>query len=582
VGRIRVLDDHLVNRIAAGEVVERPAAVVKELVENSLDAGAGSIEVRVEDGGRKRIVVADDGEGMERDDALLALERHATSKLRSFEDLAAIATLGFRGEALPSIAAVSRFLLSTAARDGFGTEIEVRAGRIAGVREVERGRGTTTEVGGIFFNVPARRKFLRGAPTELAHIVRTVTHYALAHPTVRFVLEHEGRRLIDAAKAADRSERIAQVHGRELAAKLVPFDVESSGIRASGFAGRPVDALARRDVQHVFVNGRLVQDRVLAHAISGAYGNTLARGLYPAMLLFVDIDPSRVDVNVHPQKTEVRFDRSSEVHDAVRAAVASALSQEGAVPHLQDLRPWMGGPAKTSSVEASQTRYEAVAEFPARAYAPYVGAAPPSLLDEGSAAVDPGRRAVPLAQYKDSYIVAQDREGLLLVDQHVAHERVLFERYLGETERCEVHVQRLLFPKTIELSTEEAVVLAAEAGEFARLGFLLEPFGGNTVKLDGVPAFAKDVSPDRLLRELLGEAARTRSAATGADELRRRLVTSASCQAAIKVNYPLAHEGMQRLLDDLFRTENPTTCPHGRPIIFRLTLDEIERAFRRR
>ena len=519
---------------------------------------------------------------MERDDAILALERHATSKLRSFEDLAAIATLGFRGEALPSIAAVSRFLLRTAARDGFGTEIEVRAGRIDGVGEVERGRGTTTEVGGIFFNVPARRKFLRAAPTELAHIVRTVTHYALAHPAVRFVLEHEGRRLIDAAKAGDRAERIAQVHGRELAAKMLPFDAAHSGIRVSGFAGRPVDALARRDVQHVFVNGRIVQDRVLAHAISAAYGNTLARGLYPAMLLFVDIDPSRVDVNVHPRKTEVRFDRSSDVHDAVRAAVASALSHEIAVPHLQDLRPGTYALPPLASVAAALTRYEAVAEIPTTAYAARDGAPAPSLLDEGSAAVDPGRRAVPLAQYKDSYIVAQDRDGLLLVDQHVAHERVLFERYLGEAERGDIHVQRLLFPKTIELSAEEMVVFAAEAEEFGRLGFLLEPFGGNAVKLDGVPAFAKDVPADRLLRELLGEAATTRSAATGADELRRRLVTSASCQAAIKVNYPLAREGMQRLLDDLFQTENPTTCPHGRPIIFRLTLDEIERAFRRR
>ena len=581
-GRIRVLDDHLINRIAAGEVVERPAAVVKELVENSLDAGASSIEVRVEDGGRRRIVVTDDGEGMERDDALLALERHATSKLRSFEDLAAIATLGFRGEALPSIAAVSRFLLRTAARDGFGTEIEVRAGTIAGVRDVARGRGTTTEVGGIFFNVPARRKFLRAPPTELAHIVRTVTHYALAHPAVRFILEHEGKRLIDAPKAADRSERVAQIHGRELAAKLVPFAEERSGIRVSGFAGRPVDALARRDVQHVFVNGRLVQDRVLGHAIAAAYGNTLARGLYPAMLLFVDIDPSRVDVNVHPQKTEVRFDRSSEVHDAVRAAVAAALSHTAAVPHLQDLRPGTSAPAPLASVAAALARYEAVAESPRTTYTPRDGTPPASLLEEGGAAVDPGRRAVPLAQYKDSYIVAQDREGILLVDQHVAHERVLFERYLGEADRSEVHVQRLLFPKTIELSADEAIVFESEAGEFARLGFLLESFGGNTVKVDGVPAFAKDVAPDRLLRELLGEAARTRSAATGAGELRRRLVTSAACQAAIKVNYPLAREGMQRLLDDLFQTENPTTCPHGRPIIFRLTLDEIERAFRRR
>ena len=581
-GRIRVLDDHLVNRIAAGEVVERPAAVVKELVENSLDAGASAIEVRVEDGGRRRIVVADDGEGMERDDALLALERHATSKVRSFDDLAAIATLGFRGEALPSIAAVSRFLLRTAARDSFGTEIEARAGRILGVREVERGRGTTTEVGGIFFNVPARRKFLRAAPTELAHIVRTVAHYALAHPSVRFLLEHEGRRLVDAPRAADRSERIAQVHGRELASKLVPFAAEGAGIRVSGFAGRPVDALARRDVQHVFVNGRLVQDRVLTHAIASAYGNTLARGLYPVMLLFVEMDPARVDVNVHPQKTEVRFDRSSDVHDAVRAAVASALSKEIAVPHLADLRPGGASSMPFASVAAASTRYASVAESEGPAYAAREPAAASSLLDDGSAAVDPGRRAVPLAQYKDSYIVAQDRDGLLLIDQHVAHERVLFERYLGETERGEVHVQRLLFPKTIELSAEESVVFDAEAGEFSRLGFLLERFGGNTVKLDGVPAFAKDVAPDRLVRELLGEAARTRSAAIGAAELRRLLVTSAACQAAIKVNYPLAREGMQRLLDDLFLTENPTTCPHGRPIIFRLTLDEIERAFRRR
>jgi DNA mismatch repair protein MutL len=581
-GRIHVLNDHLVNRIAAGEVVERPAAVVKELVENSLDAGASSIEVRVEDGGRRRIVVADDGEGMERDDALLALERHATSKLRNFDDLAAIATLGFRGEALPSIAAVSRFLLRTAARDGFGTEIEARAGRIAGVREVERGRGTTTEVGGLFFNVPARRKFLRAASTELAHIVRTVTHYALAHPSVRFLLEHEGRHLVEAAPATDRALRIAQIHGHELAAKLLPFAAERDGIRVSGFAGRPVDALARRDVQHMFVNGRLVQDRVLAHAVAAAYGNTLARGLYPAVLLFIDMDPARVDVNVHPQKTEVRFDRSSDVHDAVRAAVASALSHVGAVPRLEDLRPGTYAATPLASVAAALTRYASAAESQAPAYVAREPAAAASLLDDGSAAVDPGRRAVPLAQYKDSYIVAQDRDGLLLVDQHVAHERVLFERYLEETERGEVHVQRLLFPKTIELSADEAVVFDEEAAEFSRLGFLLERFGGNAVKLDGVPAFAKDVAPDRLLRELLGEAARTRSAATGAAELRRRLVTSAACQAAIKVNYPLAREGMQRLLDDLFLTENPTTCPHGRPIIFRLTLDEIERAFRRR
>jgi DNA mismatch repair protein MutL len=582
VGRIRVLDDHLVNRIAAGEVVERPASVVKELIENSLDAGASSIEVIVEDGGRRRIVVSDDGTGMDRDDALLALERHATSKLAQFEDLNAIATLGFRGEALPSIAAVSRFLMRTATRDGEAAEIEVRGGRIVGVRDVGGPKGTSIEVGGLFFNVPARRKFLRAGPTELAHVVRAVSHQALAHPSVRVLLTHEGRRLLDAPAAGDRSERIAHVHGRELASKLVAFAGEHAGIRVSGFAGRPVDALARRDAQHVFVNGRLVSDRIVSHAIGEAYGNTVARGLYPAVVVFLEIDPSRVDVNVHPQKTEVRFDRSSEIHEAVRAAVASALGGTAAVPRLGELYPARAEAAPATSIAAAISHNVAVAEDQPRPYAAESLPPPRSLLEDDSPAVDAGRRAVPLAQYRDSYIVAADREGMLIVDQHVAHERVLFERYLAEAEAGTVAVQRLLFPRTIDLAPDEALTLEAEADEFARLGFLLEPFGGGSVKLDGVPAFAKDVAPDRLVRELLGEAGRTRTAATGVAELRRKLVTSASCQAAIKVNYPLTREGMQRLLDDLFLTENPTTCPHGRPILFRLTLEEIERAFRRR
>jgi DNA mismatch repair protein MutL len=582
-GRIHVLDDGLVNRIAAGEVVERPASVVKELVENSLDAGATTVGVLLEDGGRRRIVVRDDGCGMDRDDALLALERHATSKLRRFEDLEAIATLGFRGEALPSIAAVSRFLLRTASVDGAGTEIEVRGGRIGAVREVAHARGTTIEVGGLFFNVPARRKFLKAAATELAHAVRTVSHYALAHPSVRFRLEHDGRRLIDAPPAPDRAERLAHVLGRELAGKMIAFS-STSPFGVSGFAGRPVDASPRRDGQHLFVNGRLVQDRVLLHAIADAYGNTVAKGLHPAMLLFVELPPGAVDVNVHPQKTEVRFAQSSRVHDAVRDAVTSALSREAAIPTFAELRaPVTAAPVSAdllAGVGAALERHAAIAEpgVPYRASA----SRPASFLDDDGLAAEPEHRAVPLAQYKDSYIVAQDREGLVLIDQHVAHERVLYERYLADAERETVEVQRLLFPKTIELTPDELVVLEAEAAEFARLGFLLEPFGGHAVKLDGVPAFARDVTPDRFLRELIGEAAKVKSAHSGVGELRRKLVTSAACQAAIKVNYPLQRDGMQRLLDDLFKTDNPTTCPHGRPILFRLPLEDIERAFRRR
>ena len=575
-GRIHVLDDQLVNRIAAGEVVERPSSVVKELVENALDAGATSIEVALEDGGRARIVVSDDGCGMERDDALLALERHATSKLRAFTDLETIATLGFRGEALPSIAAVSRFVMRTAARDGDGTEIEVRGGRIGTVRGVACPRGTTIEVAGLFFNVPARRKFLRAAATETSHAARIVADYALAHPHARFRLDHGGRRLVDAARAGNRAERVAQIVGREPAGRLLPVDRSGEGVRISGFVGRPVDASSRRDVQHLFVNGRLVRDRVIGHAIAEAYGNTMAKGLFPTAIVFVELDAARVDVNVHPQKTEVRFTRSSEVHDAVRDAVAAALSHDAAIPTLRELRP------SEASVGAALERHLAVAESAPARYAVPPAAPGVSLLEDDGPAVEPGHRAVPLAQYQDSYIVAQDREGIVLIDQHVAHERVLFERYLADAERDEVGVQRLLFPITIELPPDEALLLEAEQAEFVRLGFLVERFGDGVFKLDGVPSIAKDVAPERLLRGLIGEASRTAATATGVPELRRKLVTSAACQAAIKVNYPLTHDGMQRLLDDLFKTENPTTCPHGRPILFRLTLEEIERAFRRR
>jgi DNA mismatch repair protein MutL len=566
---IRVLEDHLVNRIAAGEVVERPASVLKELLENALDAGASSIDVTVEDGGRRRVVVADDGCGMERDDALLALERHATSKLRRFEDLAAIGTLGFRGEALPAIAAVSRFTLRTAARDGHGTEIEVRGGRIDGVRDIAFPRGTTVEAASLFFNVPARRKFLKATPTELAHVVKLAGSYALARPAVRFRVDHDGRRLLEAPPASDRLERLAQVHGRGIAGRLVPFASSYPGLTVSGFAGRPVDALPRRDAQHLFVNGRRVQDRLLAHAIGQAYGDTTPRGSFPAAFVFVEIDPSAVDVNVHPQKSEVRFARSGEVHDAVREAVGRALADPRAVPRLAELRPQ--GPVSFAPVEVASGAFTVRESVP-----------PPSLLDEGSPAALPGRTATPLAQYKDSYIVAQDALGIVLVDQHVAHERVLYEKYLADAEQDRVAVQRLLFPATLEVTAEQAVVVEEEAEELKRLGLLVEPFGDGTIRIDGIPSIAKDLAPQRLVAELLGEAARARSASTGSAVLRRKVVTSAACQAAIKVNYPLTREGMQALLDGLFATENPTTCPHGRPILFRLTLEEIERAFRRR
>jgi len=604
-GRIHVLPDSLINRIAAGEVVERPASVVKELIENSLDADARSIVVECDGGGRRRIRVSDDGRGMDRDDALLALERHATSKLDRQSNLEAIATLGFRGEALSSIASVSHFVLRTSTTDGEGTEIEVDGGRIRSVREAGLPRGTTILVERLFFNVPARRKFLRTEATELGHIARLMTRCALAYPERRFGLEHAGRTLLQVDPASGLDERISQIYGREFTQKLLPIDRVYDQLRIYGYAGRPAHALARRDGQHLFVNGRAVQDRVLLHAVSQAFGNTVPRGRFPALFLFVECDPSWVDVNVHPQKTEVRFRQSSVVHDRTRDAIMSALSDEAVVPELSDLRPGAGNSAvgsegvsravvnfleREEARAADESRPLSTTERPTPTRTlreplpfdlPSSNVAPDAPFDQ-RAQRDAPPPLVALAQYRDSYILAQDERGLVLVDQHAAHERVLFERFLAEAEENRVEVQRLLFPLTIELPPAETVVLEQEIDEFRRLGFLVEPFGGNSVRLDGIPALGAELDPEGLFRELLGQAAQTKATVADNSALRYDLVTSAACQAAIKINHPLAPAEMRRLLDDLHETVSPSTCPHGRPLIFRLSHEEIERAFRRR
>jgi len=598
-GNIRVLGDELINRIAAGEVVERPASVVKELVENAIDAGARSVDVLLEAGGKRSIRVADDGSGMDRDDALLALERHATSKLARPADLDSIRTLGFRGEALASIAAVSQFTLGSSDRDGHGTEVRVRGGRIESVRDVALARGTTVQVERLFFNVPARRKFLRSDVTELSHVVRWITRYALAHPEVRFRLEQGGRSFVRTSVAADRARRVAELFGEELVAKLLPFDSGVDDLRVEGLAGRPAEALPRRDGQYLFVNGRAVQDRLLAHAVQAAYGNTMPRGRYPLLFLFVEIDPTQVDVNVHPQKVEVRFREPRAVHDHVSRAVSAALNQAGVVSSHADLRPATAGAGEAVAIRVGEAaaRYLEAHDVPrsswpsrapgeggtGRGLTPGAGppAVQPDLLDTADGA-GPEHPAIPLAQFLDSYIVAQDRQGLVIVDQHAAHERVLFERYLADARENRVEVQRTLFPVIVELAPHERVLLEDELDEFRRLGFLIEPFGGNSVRVEGVPALAGGVDPAALLRELVGEASAARAAAADVDHLRRRLVTSAACQAAIKVHYPLTKPTMQGLLDDLYVTDNPSTCPHGRPALFRLTREEIERTFRRR
>lgn len=595
-GRIQVLPDSLINRIAAGEVVERPGSVVKELLENSLDAGCSLLDVRLAGAGKQCIELSDDGCGMDRDDALLCLERHATSKLARVQDLEAISSLGFRGEALSSIAAVSLLNLKTATRDGEGTEIDVRGGRIERVRPSGLPRGTSIRVERLFFNVPARRKFLRADASELTHAVRWVTRYALAHPSVRFQLRHQGRSLLDAAPAGRRLERIRQLFGHDLSAKLLPFAAERDQARLQGYAGRPVDSRPRGDALYLFVNGRPVQDRLLAHAALQAYGNSMPAGRQPVLFLFLELAPGLVDVNVHPQKLEVRFHRPGEIHDWVGTAVRSALSQDQAVSSLTELRPSALPIAGKNSGQDMLVVCEGPAEPAQSADWPAgdpnrvqqdrgpLPKQPLRLPLEGSVAGErsPGPAAQALAQLRNSYILAEDQQGLVLVDQHAAHERILFERYLADAEANRVDPQRLLFPVTLELAPHEWVALEQATSEFMRLGFLLEPFGTGTVRLDSVPALAADVDAGRLVRELLGESARTKAAAADIPSLRRRLVTTAACHAAIKVPQPLQLPAMQAILDDLGRTVNPTTCPHGRPVLFRLTLEEIERTFRRR
>ncbi len=521
----------------------------------------------------------------------MSVERHATSKLRSTDDLERIATFGFRGEALCSIAAVSVFRLRTQSEGFAGTELAIRGGAIESEGEVAGTRGTRIQVDRLFYNVPARRKFLRADSTELAHIVRLVTRTALARPATRFRLDHAGQALLDTPPAAGLAERLAQIFGRERARKMLPFELESEGLRIHGYAGRPVDALPRRDSQHIFVNGRIVSDRVLQHAVNAAYGETMPRGRYPALVLFVDADASMVDVNVHPQKSEVRFSASQQVHETVRLAVRSALQDAAVVPELAELRPAEGGesPPPRGIGDATLAYLRRSRNDPATQRAWGVGepgaspiARPATPLIDRPRVRDDDSAAMPLGQYLESYIVAQDREGILLVDQHAAHERVLFEKYLADAEHDEVEVQALMFPLTIELAPDEHAWLLSEIREFERLGFHLEPFGGTTVRLTAIPAVAAGSEPSDLIRELLGQAGAASSATRDTGALRRRLITTAACHAAIKVNYPLSRPAMQRLLDDLFRVENPSTCPHGRPALFRLSLDEIERAFRRR
>jgi DNA mismatch repair protein MutL len=594
--RIHLLSDTLVSQIAAGEVVERPASVVKELVENSLDAGAGEVEVQLEAGGKARIAVSDDGCGMGRDDALLAFDRHATSKIGSFEDLERVATLGFRGEALCSIAAISRVELTTAEQPGDGHRVFIEGGRVRVAEPLSRPRGTTIDVRSLFFNVPARRKFLKTPQTELRRCLEVVQGYALARPDVRFLVIHDGRILLDVLAAGgergsrDSRERIGQIFGRELADRLADIpavEIEATGERISGFLGDPQTASGRR--QFVFVNRRLLRDRLVLATYYRAVREEWKNEDFPALFLFLDVPPEEVDVNVHPQKSEVRFrdpgllDR---VHDALRRGLERARGEEAA-----PLRPPASDPYVPFAWQGLGERLPAA--FPADFPAGFPGmpdrlAAPSYAPIQRPIVPLSGRRgeARPfrlLGQYKGTLILLEGPDGLYLIDQHVAHERILYERLRRAMSAERTAVQHLLTPPLLELGPAERLRLLEIAPSLDDCGFGLASLSGNTLALTAVPAVLTAGDAERLLRTLASEDGHDGALAEG---LRGRvldaLAASLACKSAVKMHHPLSPLEMEALVGELFAADQPYACPHGRPIVLQMTDSDLERRFGRR
>jgi len=567
--KVHRLPPDLANQIAAGEVVERPASVVKELVENAIDAGARRLSIHTELGGKKQVRVEDDGEGMAPEDARLAIERHATSKIRRADDLVAIRTLGFRGEALPSIASVSHFVLRTRARGHLsGTEIRVNGGMVSAAVEVGAPEGTAIEVNDVFYNLPARRKFLKSDAAESAQVSRVVTQLALAHPEVGFTLTSSTRSVLQWAPAASIRDRFFQIYGDR--PDLVELAKEAGGLGVRGFAAALVEQGPTRGPQHVFVNGRIVRDRTIAHAIIDAYSMASIKERSPEVHLFIEMRPDEVDVNVHPTKAEVRFRDQSLVHEVVRRALMEALGQSDA-PQLQ---------LRTESPAAP---------VPAAATLPDIlsGGTYPNRWVPGAAAVHtPGPSAsaitpmIPLGQFRDTFIIAVDDDGVAIIDQHVAHERVLFERVMERLTSGRLESQRLLVPLVMDLAPSAHQALLGRTAELERLGFEIEPFGAATIRVAAVPALLRSEDSSKALRALADDLEGLDRGAHVRDALQRIAATTA-CHAAVKANDPLTYDKMMHILDELRATAYSTVCPHGRPVMLRLTRREIERNFER-
>lgn len=588
--RIHVLSDVVANQIAAGEVVDRPASVLKELMENALDAGASRIDVDIQAGGIKRIAVSDDGCGMNRDDALLSVERHATSKIREAEDIAHLGTLGFRGEALAAISSVSRFRLVTRpAGAESGAEVSLAGGRIVDVREAGAPPGTTLEVRDLFFNMPARRKFLRAPETEAGHLRLAFLTQALGNASVGMTLKIDGRSVHALAGGASLAERIRDLFGADYLARLRPVDHAYGTVRVTGFAGVPAAARLDRGEQYVFINGRAATAPTLMHALREGYHALLAGDRHPVVFLFLEMPPERVDVNVHPTKREVRFRDHDEVREAVIGALRRALASDGAA--LAASSPAVPPPAFGRDVAASASF--PIADLPpARAFHyPRLPLAPAS-VNPAAAAPAPAAQAAPsenkspwdwcriLGQAGSLYVVLETADGLVLLDPHAAHERVLFERFMKAVAAGRVESQALLVPETVTLPPAYAQPCRRHLELLRRMGFGIAEFGGDTVVVDALPALFGGASAARLLPDVVSE---LEDAGERADRTRwsEERVAQAACKSAIKQRDRLTMAEIEKLVTDLAVADMPYTCPHGRPTMIWLSFPELHRRFGR-
>ena len=642
--KIKILPDNLANQIAAGEVVERPASVIKELVENAIDAGGRRIQIDVELGGRRLMRVTDDGEGMVRDDAILAFERHATSKIGTLEDLAAIATLGFRGEALASIASVAKVeLITKTDADTEATRVIVEGGRLIDVKDAGRDRGTTITVRDLFFNTPARRKFMRSEATENYHLTSIVTHYALAHPEIAFTMTNNGRDVLRAAPAKDLRERAFQIFGAGLLESLILVnDGREFVAKVSGFISAPRERRTTRDAQYFFVNNRFVRDKTISAGLSEGFRSVLPHGVYPVAFLFLDIPLEEIDVNVHPAKTEVRFRRGEAVKDVIAEAVRNALAKAGVVPEISKEsepqtrveRPHSTGVDDSHVVETEQSviQFETGGKEEDVAFAAFAKAASSGEIGVGTAPAFSEPRVVeieqeidissrdfehlaerrsepvsvelppvnsaarltkpveveqissskiqPLGQLHESFIIAVDDEGLLLIDQHVAHERILFDKFRkSETDRA-IESQNLLLPETIDLSPAQSAAFQLIENDLESLGFGMMRLSGRTVAIKSIPTDLPASDTRNLFAEIL-DTIEAEKRGGPKSTFRDDIAASLACKAAIKINMKLTPEKMRWLIDGLLLTTSPTTCPHGRPVILRLSVKDIERGFHR-